>query len=661
MLSLKKLLAVIVMLAVVTMLLTPQGSIASTVSKETLELIKKAGGTEQFPDANAIVILSKSDIEYDSEGKSVAQSYGLIKVLTEAGKNDCGEKRAGYYKAYDTVRVVTARVIKQDGSVVDVPDDMIKDINSTASEQMNIYEPESKEKVITFKNLEVGDCVEYLLVDSTFHTPMDGEFDGMDIFQDTDPIILKQVTVIGPKGKPLRYLERNGKVPFEQRTQGDKVVYTWKVENVARIVAEPAMPSFIDVAPTVVFTTIKSWEDISRWWNGIAESKYAMSPAMIAEEDSLLIGKTTRDEKIDAIYRYASQKIRYMGLGTGKKKGFEPKPANETWETKYGVCRDIAAMTVAMLRHANIESEIVLTGVGYEVPRDIPNISFNHAIVAIKNADGTYAYADPTLKNSTDLLSAAESDQQVLLCTKTGNTLTDTPHAPAEKNMGTIKAESNLTESGIFTSDVTLSTQGLYDLALRSWAMAVPAAQMSMLWSYLIADVYPGIKLTGFSFSDPNDLTKPFEIKFSYQIDSYPMEAGQFTLMKSPVSLGAFEIISKLMFASASLPERKYPWVLGFTFGASEEETINLPPGLQIKSMPDPISKTLGPVEYKMTYSSTSPKELSSGGLQVTYQKRLLVESKQMSPAEYAQFKQILLASSKAQRGELIMVKDKEN
>lgn len=657
----KKMFMILTVLAVAVALLSPQNLTASTVSQETLDLIKKAGGKDEFPDANAIVILSRTDIEYKVDGKSVNQIYELVKILTEAGKQDYGEKRAAYYRTYDTVRVVNARVIKQDGGVVDVPEDMIKDINSTSSEQMNIYEPDGKEKVITFKNLEVGDCIEYVLVDSTFHTPMDGEFDGMDIFQGTDPIIKKEVTIIGPKDKPLRHLDRNGKVPFEQKDKGDKTIYSWKVENVERIVSEPAMPALPDIAPTVVFTTIKSWEDISRWWNAIAESKYAMSAAMKAEEDSLLAGKTTREERVNTIFRYVAQKVRYMGLGTGRKKGFEPKPVTETYETKYGVCRDVAAMMVAMLREANIESEIVLTGVGYEMAKDMPNIGFNHAIVAIKNADGSYEYADPTMDNSADLFSAVESEQQVLLCTKKGSTLADTPHSPAEKNMGTIKATSDLTESGLFTSDVTISTKGIYDLALRGWAMAIPSAQMSMTWNYLLQEIYPGTRLTGFSFSDATDLSTPFEIKLSYQIDNYPMEAGKFTLMKSPVSLGAFEIISKFMFASACLPERKYPWNLGFTFGADEEEIINLPPGLKLKSTPDPITKKLGSVEYKMTYTSTTPKELASGGTQVTYQKRLLVESKRMTPEQYAQFKQILLASSKAARGEIIMTKEKEN
>ena len=657
----KKVAAAVMVLCLVAIATAPQSATASQVSKETLDLIKKAGDKEQYPDANAIVILDKTDVEFNSDGTGTSRNHGLAKVLTQSGLESYSDYKIGYYKAYDTVRVELARVIKTDGSVVDVPDDMIKDINSTANEAINIYEPDAKTKVITFKNLEIGDCIEYYTVDSTFHAPMENEFDGTAGFQAFDPIIRVEYNITGPKDKPLRHMTRNGKVNFAQKEVGDKISYSWWAENVQRIVSEPAMPALQDVATTITFTTLKSWEDMSRWWNAIAESKYTMNDSLRAEVASLIAGKQTKDEKIDAIYRFVAQKVRYMGLGTGKKKGLEPKPVTETYETKYGVCRDVAALMVAMLREAKIESEIVLTGVGYNVPKEMPVISFNHAIVAIKNDDGTYRYADPTVKNSTDWLPAVEMEQQVLLCTKKGNTLVDTPHSPAEQNMGTIKATSNLTEAGLYTSEVTISTQGIYDLALRGWAKAIPSAQVKQVWSYLLSEMYPGTRLTSFDFSDADDLHKPFEIKLSYQIDNYPTEAGKFVLMKSPVSLGFFEIISKFMLASASLPERKYPWVLGFSFGADEEETINLPAGLQIKSVPDPVSKKIGSIEYKMIYNTTSSQELAGGGTQIKYEKRLLIDTKQMSPGKYAQLKQVLLASSKAQHGEIIMLKDKQN
>jgi hypothetical protein len=181
-----------------------------------------------------------------------------------------------------------------------------------------------------------------------------------------------------------------------------------------------------------------------------------------------------------------------------------------------------------------------------------------------------------------------------------------------------------------------------------------------MIFGYILQDIYPGTMLTGFTTSDPEDLTKPLELNLSYQIPDYPLEADEFVLVKSPMALGVFELISQSVFASASLPERNYPWNLGFTFGATEEETITLPPGLKLKAVPDAVSKEFGPIEYKMTYSTDLPVDLEQGGVQVTYRKQLLVKSKQMSPDEYKKLKEVLQASAKSSRGEIILVKEDE-
>lgn len=645
----------VAILCIALFALSATAAFASELDKTTADLVRKAPGKDKYPEANAIVLKSNVLFEFREDGTGFGEYHLLTKVLTDKGIKQQGEFKYPYYRTYDTVIVEIARVIKADGSVIDVPEDMIKDISSAMTEEMNIYEPDALEKVITFKGLEVGDCIELRLGIDLRLAPIEGHFDTYQVFQGFDPILSQEVVLIGPKSKPVRHTVRNGNVSFRQQEEGDKIRYIWSAKNVDRILQEPAMPALTEIAPTVYVTTIGSWEEISRWWHDMVEPKLAVNDPLRAEVAALIEGKETRDEKIDAIYRFVAQKIRYMGLGTGKKKGLEPKPATETYETRYGVCRDVAALMVAMLREADIESEVVLTNAGAEVIYDLPYIGFNHAIVAIRNDDGSYTYADPTIENSVAWLPAVESEQQVLVCTPKGETLDATPYTPARENMGEVKAKSRLNEDGLFVSDVTITTKGINDLVLRQMAKMIPKAQMSIVWSYLIQEVYPGIRLTDFTTSDPEDLTKPFEIQFSYQIPDYPTEAGRFVLMKSPVSTGAFELISRFLLATGSLPQRQYPWSIGFTFGASEEEVITLPPGMKIKSIPDPVSLAKGPIEYRMLYSATEATDLPGGGSEVTYKKEFMINSRKLSPAEYAQYKEIMKRASKSARGELIL------
>ena len=62
--------------------------------------------------------------------------------------------------------------------------------------------------------------------------------------------------------------------------------------------------------------------------------------------------KSNTDRKrIKAIFYHVAQKIRYMGLTPEKDRpGFEPHDVKLTFDNKYGVCRDKAALLVSMLR-----------------------------------------------------------------------------------------------------------------------------------------------------------------------------------------------------------------------------------------------------------------------------------------------------------------------
>jgi hypothetical protein len=642
------------------MLILPVGIQASTVPAETLELIRNAGGLQEYPDADAIIILSDADIEFNEDGTAMTRVHELKKVLTQAGINRYSEEHMNYYRVYDDITVVTARVIKKDGSAVDVTEDEIKDISSAPLEYMNIYDPDARDMVVSFRNLEIGDCVEIEYLDRLFHAPMDGQFDGGGVFQRTDPILEKTTKVVGPASKPLKWVVKNGDIDFKKNEEGDKIEYVWSVENMPKVVTEPAMPSFMEIAPTLIFSTIDSWQYISRWWDAMVEPKLEINDDIRQEVADLTAGAATRDQKVDAIYHFVAQKVRYMGLGTGKKKGFEPKPVVETYESKYGVCRDVAALMVAMLRQANVDCDIVLTNMGARVFYDVPYVGFNHAIVAVRNDDGTYTYADPTIENSVDWLPSMEAEQEVLRCNPVGSDLTDTPYSPPEDNMGHIEATSELTDAGQFTSDVTFTCDGFYDMALRSFLKRLPSAQLNMIFGYLLQEIYPGTMLTSFSTSDPEDLSTPLQLNFSYRIPDYGLDANEFTLVKAPLSLGVLELISRSVFASASLPERQYPWRLGFTFGAAEEETITFPVGYELKAVPGAVEKDYGPIEYRMTYTSDLPVNLDQGGTQVTYRRQLLLKAKQMSPEDYKRLKEVLQASSKSSRGEIILVRERE-
>ncbi len=628
----------------------------STAAQAPAELVGKLAlaTTAKYPDANVVIIENIRKIHYQEDGTYLQRDYALTKILTETGKKSWGEYGLSYSLKYDTIRIEMARVIKADGRIVDVPEEMIKDVTHPMLARMNIFDSEVRVQIVTFPNLEVGDAIEMETVDSCFNAPMDGQFDWMDLLQSSEPLVHYKAEITGPANVPLKHVVKDGEAKFSLTTENGLNTYSWEVNDVPRIVAELAMPFYTSFAPRLIVSTIDNWQQISRWWYEMTSNFRTADDNLRTVTQQITEGMTTDEEKIKAVYHFVAQKIRYMGLGTGKKAGFEPKPASETLTTRYGVCRDVAVLMSTMLDQLDIESYVVLTRSGELIDEEIPIIGFNHAIVALPDGEGGWYFSDPTVENNPDLLEASEAGAHMVVCTPAGEPLVTSNHKPAEENMGTISAVSRVDSDGRLVSEVTISTAGFYDLTFRGFIKRFPPRQLESIWQRIVSGVHPGARLLGFSSSDPEDLYTEFGIKFSYEVEDYAIAAGDYLLIKSPISTNNFELIMERYMAAAGLPERNYPFNLGMTLGSTQSEELILPPGYKVKNMPEAVSIDDGDLSYRMAYRADVPNE-ANPEITVRYDKKFLIDSKQLSTEEYLSLKKILRASSRSGRGEIIL------
>src|SRR5256886_7370621 len=142
-------------------------------------------------------------------------------------------------------------------------------------------------------------------------------------------------------------------------------------------------------------------------------------------------------------------KIRYMGLTPEKDRpGYEPHDVKLTFENKYGVCRDKAALLVSMLRAAGLKAFPVLVNVGSKKDADVPDAGFNHAIVGVELKKNDIILMDPTAENTKDLLPSYECDQSYLVCRPEGDVIRTSSIVPAEQNMMRVKTTASLDSAG---------------------------------------------------------------------------------------------------------------------------------------------------------------------------------------------------------------------
>ena len=120
--------------------------------------------------------------------------------------------------------------------------------------------------------------------------------------------------------------------------------------------------------------------------------------------ETLTAGAKTDMDRIKSLFYYVSKKVRYMGLTPEKDRpGFEPHDVKITFDKKYGVCRDKAALLVSMLRDRRPQR---LSGADQRrhsnATRKCPTRISTTPLSACELKPGDYLLMDPTDENTRD-------------------------------------------------------------------------------------------------------------------------------------------------------------------------------------------------------------------------------------------------------------------
>jgi len=343
-----------------------------------------------------------------------------------------------------------------------------------------------------------------------------------------------------------------------------------------------------NIAYYIVYTTIKRWNDISKWYYSLVAPHLSIDDAIKDTVRTLIKDCKTKDEKIKKIFYWVAPSIRYLGVDREKgKPGFEPHDVTYTFSTRGGVCRDKSALLVSMFREAGIPSDPILIAAGYQLNPVAPVIMFNHAVVVSYDEKGQPEYFfDPTAETTKDFFPQYEEDCSYIIASEKGDDLKLVPVSKPSRNNTAINISITVNNNLSADGKITGKFSGLSDSYIRSSLMNMTPQKIKELVEETVTDMHPLAEVIDFVVSDPKDKSKDIEFSANFSIPNYinkdknqvyiPFEASKFSLASTiDYSLGAFQ-----------LSERKYPFKLPGTFSIDITEELKVPFQLNEMSMP---------------------------------------------------------------------------
>lgn len=272
-----------------------------------------------------------------------------------------------------------------------------------------------------------------------------------------------------PQTEKLRF-KSNFDCNIQESVVKDKNIYQISAQNLKAISSEPLSPPLKEILPFVILTPtdfcfdsycgdISTWEGYSKWLCELQKGRDILPADLVSSLNEMVKDAQTEKEKVKIIYEYLQKNYRYVSiqLGIG---GLQPIDASTVYKAKFGDCKGLTNLMMAMLKAVGIKSDycaIKMYGDG-EVFADFTNPnSFNHVILLVP------------LQNDSIWLECTSNDipfgyvhegiagHDALIIKENGGKICRLPSYPYNKELQEIKLTIRLKEDGNVDGDVRVT------------------------------------------------------------------------------------------------------------------------------------------------------------------------------------------------------------
>lgn len=602
--------------------------VGKEVGTDILSLLMNSPAQEDYPDAGALILSVKEELEILPDNTSISSAHIMVKILNDRGKENFSEVVLGYDSTYEKIELEFARTIKPDGTAVSVGDKNIRDVSMYLN--FPLYS-NARAKIISMPEVTPGALIEYkartynskLMADKHFSLPY--------FLQESEPVLYSAFKLIVPKGRKVNtkilnseYNKIGASLTPKITEEKDKDTYFLELKNIPQIIPEPNMPPRSEIDTILLISSFSSWEEMFNWWDKLYKDKITADENIKKKVQELTKGLTSDKDKAQAIYHFCAQEIRYVAVEYGDA-GYEPHRASEIFLNKYGDCKDQAILLITMLKEAGLAAYPVLIGTEGTIAlqEEFPMSVFNHAICAVE-LGGDYIFLDPTAETvSFGDLPSGDQARKVLVFLENTFKIMTTPDFGIKRNSIETKTQIKINKDESIEAARSVFAYGIFEQAQRYWLIYTPPSLIEEGIKNKVQEFSPNGRLLDYRIENARDLNKKVIFNYKFSGDDFLIKAGKARILS--------ELSGGVDVSSVVKDERNYPLYFGSLSQTETDLKISIPRTLRFKYLPDSV-------DIDNEWLNFSSKYVLEGGT-LEYKSRQAFKKKYIPVLEYKQFK----------------------
>jgi hypothetical protein len=536
--------------------------------------LNQTPAAEEHPNAGANLLYSYGYVEFFEDGTSVTKSLYRIKIFNERGRNFASQS-ISYREGYQRVKILFANTIKPDGQIVPLN---LGDVHDSSEYTGYEFYTDIRVKKFTMPAVEDGCVIEYAYEIKNLKPLLSFDYSDNLFLQNFFPIEKDVLEIVLPAGTELKYKNFNTDLVPEITSERNKKKYIFSNSKQKEIIPESRMPSLLDrdTFPQLAFWTLDGWDVISKWYVNLVREQMKSDSELEKFTRELIEGKKTDEEKINVIFNFVSQNVRYIAVLLGPHT-HKPHAANDIFRKRYGDCKDKTVLLLTMLKIAGIEGIPALvpsSGKYFDDAR--PTLSaFNH-IIAVVPLNGNYLWLDATNETASYDSPPFTLPTKVFLIREDGSyEFVTTPPLDDTKDFYHLDVKYDINIDGNADIEYLYKFFGKAAESIRKSFKYLPPEQRRKFFENR------GIEVKELHLGSFTETREPFFIRLSGNIKNLAQVLDEeIMVLSNVISFDSYKDIT----AAGS---RTYPINLTQSMFAKETFSYKFPAGFKIKRLPE--------------------------------------------------------------------------
>jgi len=435
--------------------------------------------------------------------------------------------------------------------------------------------------------------------------------------------------------------------------EGDITKVSFQISNTQAYASEPHSPNhalsyphiicvtkaFTDAGQrTVLFENVKN---LYGWYRSVCAEIGNDPETLKAKVTELTANKKTDQEKVESIFYWVQDNIRYIAFENGIM-GFKPDAAQNVFKKKYGDCKGKANLLKNMLKLAGFDARLTWIGTS-DLPYDysLPSLAVDNHMICTLILNGKKYFLDGT-EDYIALNDYAQRIQgkQVLIEDGNNHILEKVPEFPAERNKETVINKMNITGNQL-SGNAVVEYNGESKISVQSAFASMRSDKKSESLSSYLRSGNSNIEVTNITNSDFNDRQKPLQLKYDFKASNQVTTAGNelYVVMDWEKE-----------FSSLEMPDdRKNDYEFNQKYCLSTQTELVIPEGYKVDYLPTAFKKSTPYGSFEGAYTNK--------GKSIVYTKTIVISKPILKKTDFTGWNAFITDINKFYNDQVVLVK----